>query len=92
MRPRHRGRGRNGLGVTLVLFPLSGTFFGRSIADLLYMAVWPFLLMLLFSSLKVVRYPAMNDFVANFELVFEGIAIIVGHIGLRLVTRALPRI
>jgi hypothetical protein len=57
----------------LILFPLTGSIFGRLAADLFDVSIGPSLLMFFLSSLKIISYATMDDLVANFEMVLVGV-------------------
>ncbi len=57
------------LGVALFFFPLASCFFGGSASHLFDAALRIFLLVFLFPAFQIVRNAAMNDFVADLELV-----------------------
>ncbi len=73
MRPHLGRRGRTRLGVPLFFFPLAGGFFGGLAAHLFDVTFGVVFLMFLFPAFKIIGDPAVNDPVADLELVFEGV-------------------
>ena len=62
------------LSLFLILFPLSGSIFSRLATDLFDVSLWPFLLMLLLSSFKIISDATMDNFVPYFEMVLVGVS------------------
>ena len=62
------------LSLFLALFPFMGSIFSRLVTDLLDVSFWPFLLMLLFSSIKVIGNATMDNFISNFVMILIGIS------------------
>ena len=70
MRPRQFQKGEKAiLGESLFFLPLPRRFLRSASPDLRDMAVRPFLLMLLFSAMKVIRDAAVDDSVTELEIV-----------------------
>lgn len=58
----------------LLFFPLPSSFLGCLGSHLLYVAFRPFLLVFLFSALKIIGYSTMLDLVPDFEVILECVA------------------
>ena len=55
------------LAEVVFVLPFSCGFFCRTVANLLDMTFWPFLLVFNLAPIKIIRDPAVHDLVAEFE-------------------------